>query len=442
VVKRETLVLGAGVTGLGVGWASQALVVEANEEPGGICASYYLQPDGVAGAGGRGYRFERGGGHWIFGGDRVVLDFLQRLSPCKRYVRNAAVYLPELDLFVPYPLQNHLAALPATIASRALEEVVLPRAQHTPPRTMEEWLLLQFGPTLCELFFFPFHELYTAGLFRRIAPQDPYKSPASLRATIRGALGFGESAGYNTTFLYPEAGLDHLVGQLAAPCRLRPGCPAVGIAARERELHLADGTVLPYAFLVSTLPLSETLRLAGLSPVSPQDPATGVVVVNVGGRKGANLPPYHWVYFPKSTAGFHRVGVYSNVEPGFLPASRKQEGVAFYVEHAFLAGETPSPGRVQEMVQATLAELSAMGWLGEAEVVDATVIPVAYTWSWPGSRWREEAQELLRQHGILPAGRFGRWHFQGIAESLAEGLLLGATLSGEGTHRGRSAHRR
>gem|GEM_PF-4281897 len=41
---------------------------------------------------------------------------------------------------------------------------------------------------------------------------------------------------------------------------------------------------------------------------------------------------------------------------------------------------------------------------------------------------REEAQELLRQHGILPAGRFGRWHFQGIAESLAEGLLLGATL--------------
>jgi hypothetical protein len=42
--------------------------------------------------------------------------------------------------------------------------------------------------------------------------------------------------------------------------------------------------------------------------------------------------------------------------------------------------------------------------------------------------WREEAEELLRQHGILPAGRFGRWHFQVIAESLAEGLLLGSTL--------------
>lgn len=74
-------------------------------------------------------------------------------------------------------------------------------------------------------------------------------------------------------------------------------------------------------------------------------------------------------------------------------------------------------------------ELQAMGWLAEADVVDSCLVPVAYTWSWPGSRWKARAQELLLQHHIVPAGRFARWHFQGIAESLAEGLRAGAAMA-------------
>jgi hypothetical protein len=34
----------------------------------------------------------------------------------------------------------------------------------------------------------------------------------------------------------------------------------------------------------------------------------------------------------------------------------------------------------------------------------------------------------LEQHRIFSAGRYGRWTFQGIAESLREGFAAGATL--------------
>ncbi len=72
--KRQTLILGAGVTGLAAGYASGLPVYEAASAPGGICSSYYVRPGSTqrlsqAPADGEAYRFEIGGGHWIFGGD-------------------------------------------------------------------------------------------------------------------------------------------------------------------------------------------------------------------------------------------------------------------------------------------------------------------------------------------------------------------------------------
>ena len=112
----SVVILGAGVTGLAAGVASGAPVFEAVETPGGICSSYYVRPgtrerlterprDGDA------YRFEIGGGHWIFGGDPLVLDYIGRLAPVRSYARRSSVWFPEERLSVPFPLQNHLHAL-------------------------------------------------------------------------------------------------------------------------------------------------------------------------------------------------------------------------------------------------------------------------------------------------------------------------------------------
>ena len=77
-----------------------------------------------------------------------------------------------------------------------------------------------------------------------------------------------------------------------------------------------------------------------------------------------------------------------------------------------------------------MRELQEWGFLEAAEVVDPTWIDVAYTWSWPGSAWPRLAMRALEQHGVFASGRYGRWTFQGIAESIREGLAAGATLRG------------
>src|SRR5438445_6965850 len=93
--------------------------------------------------------------------------------------------------------------------------------------TMKEWLEANFGPILSQLFFDPFHELYTAGLYDRIAPQDAYKSPVDIRLARRGAVGTAPPVGYNVTYLYPETGLDALARAMASRADVHYGMRAV-----------------------------------------------------------------------------------------------------------------------------------------------------------------------------------------------------------------------
>jgi len=434
-MKRGRFILGAGMTGLAAGVASGLPVYEASEVPGGICSSYYIRPgdserlystpkDGEA------YRFELGGGHWIFGGDPLVLHFIRSLAPVKSYLRKSSVFLPQKNLFVPYPIQNHLRYLGPEIAAQALHDMVVASMANQPINTMADWLRACFGPTLCDLFFFPFHELYTASLYKRIAPQDIYKSPVNLKLAIQGAFADVPPIGYNVTFVYPEEGLNVLAQRMAARCEIQYGKKVVRIDLKERVLFFEDGSSVNYEFVISTLPLNQVVEMAGLALDEQPDPATSVLVINIGAKRGERCPDDHWVYIPQSRAGFHRVGFYSNVDGTFLPFSTRKakERVSIYVEKAYLKGQKPDTVEVKTLCEAVIRELQEWGWIGEVEVVDPTWIEVAYTWSWPGSRWREKALKALEEHGIYQIGRFGRWVCQGIAESIKEGLMAGGAV--------------
>ncbi len=428
----RTWILGAGVTGLAAGMASGLPVLEAAAHPGGICCSYYLAPGSDRPLAGPpddqdAYRFEIGGGHWLFGGDPIVLHLIGALVPLARYTRRSAVFFPDRRLSVPYPIQNHLRFLDRRLAVAALDEMARPAA---PATTMADWFAANFGATLSRVFFAPFHELYTAGLSTRIAPQDAYKSPQGLTLALRGAFEDTPTVGYNATFAYPEGGLDLLARRIAARCRLELDRRVVQIDVEGRRLVFADGSARPYATLLSTLPLNQVLAMTGLSARAPPDPFTSVLVVNIGALRGAACPDDHWLYVPQSEAGFHRVGFYSNVEPRFLPAAARAAGdrVSLYVERSFPGGERPSGAAIAAYCDRVVGELQGWGFIGRVEVVHPNWIEVAYTWSWPGSTWRQEALQILQERAIHQVGRYGRWRFQGIAELIAEGLLAGASF--------------
>ncbi len=346
------------------------------------------------------------------------MGFLERLSPLRSYERRAAVFFPDGDLLVPYPLQNHLDFLGTAQADQARHEMRQNRMEGI--RTMRQWLEARYGPSLTTLFFGPFHEAYTAGLWTEIAPQDAYKSP-----TV-GTQG-NAAATYNSRFRYPEQGLDHLTRRLAERCDLRCGAVVRAIDLAAREVHFEDGASLGYVNLISTLPLNRTIELCGLKIAETPDPSTAVLVLNIGARRGKRCPDVHWLYVPRSRSGFFRVGFYSNVDGGFVPGGRP-DLVGIYVERAFRDGARMPREAEREYTAAVVRELQDWGFVTEVEAADATWVEVGYTWKRPDSRWREAALEALEENGVRMVGRYARWTFQGIADSIRDGLVAGAVL--------------
>ncbi|MFK7848708.1 MAG: protoporphyrinogen oxidase-like protein [Rhodothermales bacterium] len=415
------------MTGLAAGIKSGFPVFEAQAVPGGICSSYYLEPGSrerktLAEASKKAYRFEYGGGHWIFGGDAEILDFIGQYITVKKYSRSSAVYLPARDHYVPYPLQYHLSYLDEKESAASLKE--LAAASLDGIRTMEDWVRAQFGSTLNTLFFAPFHELYTAGLWSRIRPQDNYKTPLDINIVKQGAADKTPAVGYNATFVYPEEGLDGLALKMADACDVRYDKRIVRINTQDQKIVFQDGQEASYDKLFSSLPLNEMVQMAGMEIKSKADPHTAVLVMNIGAVKGPRCPDEHWIYVPSSDAGFHRVGFYSNVDSHFLPADPAdgRDRVSLYIERAFLPGEKPSAEEIKKYEEEVVSQLQAWGMIETAEAIDSTWVEVAYTWSWPDSNWIDEAIDTLRSHGIEMLGRYGRWHFQGIASSIREGL--------------------
>ena len=428
-MSDNTYILGAGITGLSAGFISGFPVFESKGYPGGICSSYYLIPgsnetlpqrpvnDGNA------YRFEFGGGHWIFGCDSNLTEFLNKFVTLKDYKRISSVFFHKTNTYIPYPIQNHLRFLESSIANQAILEM---SQQGKTYRTMKEWQQQVFGSTLCDIFFFPFHKLYTASLFDRIAPQDSFKSPVNLSQVTKGASESTSPTGYNVLFAYPDHGLDTLARKISEKCNIIYNKHVINIDIHNKEILFSDSERIYYDRLISTLPLNKMIEITGLECNREPDPYTSVLVLNIGATRGDKCPNDHWIYIPDSKSGFHRVGFYSNVDHSFLPKLYRNEysKVSLYIERAFPGGFKPSRESIHRYANNVIKELQEWHFIKDLEAMDSTWIDVAYTWSWPGSDWKNLAISKLKEHGIFQTGRYGKWSFQGIADSIRNGFSV------------------
>ena len=108
---------------------------------------------------------------------QASLRRLEKFCTFNKYERLAAVHFWQTGQSVPYPIQDNLRYLDPELRNRILAEICARKPHEIgKPASLKLWLLSAFGPTLCQLFFLPFNERYTAGMLDEIEPQDLYKS--------------------------------------------------------------------------------------------------------------------------------------------------------------------------------------------------------------------------------------------------------------------------
>lgn len=441
---RRILIIGAGPAGLGAAYRLQELghadylVIERAAAPGGLAAS-------VTDA--SGFTWDIGGhvqfSHYAYYDrviDRAVGEWLTHERESWVWIRGR---------FVPYPFQNNIHRLDAADRQRALEGLEQASAvrEATPsPAHFGDWIARTFGEGIADLFLrpynfkvwgYPLDQLGVGWMGERVAVPDVARIRRNV-ATAQDDVSWGP----NRTFRFPlDGGTGAIwrgVSALLPGERQRFETAVAAIDDARGTVTLADGDVLPYDALVSTMPLDALCALVpSLSPrerrLSSALRYSSVHIVGVGleGPRPGTLSRKCWMYFPEANSPYYRVTVFSNYSPRNVPVGDYWSLMAEVCESP--AKPVDGSRVVQDVVDA-LREDGLL--LPETRVVNVWHHREEHGYPTPFVG-RDDVIDPLRTaleaRGIFSRGRFGAWKYevsnqdhsfmQGV--ELADRLLLG-----------------
>jgi protoporphyrinogen oxidase len=433
MVSVETLILGAGLSGLSAAYhlGTGYHLLEKSDRPGGLCKTdVYREAQGA-------FYFDATG-HWLHLRDPEIKSLVDLLLPDRftSIERRARIY--SNGMFTRYPYQVNTFGLPPAVVSELLlgfhEALYGPEGKalrEREPENFAEFIQRYLGEGFAKHFMFPYNtKLYTvhprelsAAWCGRFVPRP------NLKQVIEGALGIGsDQLGYNAHFIYPrEGGIETLPRGFVPPVEkkgpLDLGVTPVALDWRKRELRTSDGRIFTYRTLVSSIPpraLVDLMRAGGDVPAAVEAAsqklrAVWTTYVNVGAR--GDTQDHHWIYFPEAQFPFYRVGIPSSTYRALAPAGT----CSFYVEFS-REGEAWPHADAEAAAVAGLVQCGLLARSDDVIFARARTIPNSYVlYDREYGAARKTLVDFLESAAILPVGRYGNWEYSSMEDAILGG---------------------
>ena len=457
------VVIGAGPTGLSAAYhlGADSLLIEQSDRVGGWCRS--IEDNG--------FIFDMAG-HIMFSNDAYVHELYQILLGDNVHWQDREAWIYSKDVYTRYPFQGALYGLPPEVISECIvgaiearfgsltakkpvadngsnhdytgperrgmfEPLLKPRAavrkpsysgkerrltaaHKGEPRNFEEFIYKVWGTGIAKHFAIPYNQKLWA------VPLDEMETSwlggrvplPNLEEMVHGALSpVPKPMGPNARFGYPLRGgfqalmdgfLPHLKGELRLNTRV------TAVSPRSHTVAISDGSVVPYEYLISTMPLPALVGLAGQeAPGNVREAAAGlrhvsVRCVNIGvGRE--NLTEKHWIYYPEDTV-FHRIFVQGNTSPHCNPPGGF--GITCEITYSYAK---PLPVEGEALIQRCIEDCRRVGFFAPDDPIWAANqvdLPVAYVvYDHDRARNVELIREWLSAQDIVLAGRYAEWEY-------------------------------
>ncbi len=421
VEKVETLIIGAGVSGLAtaaaLGKDADYQVLEADREIGGYCKT--VRQDGFV---------------WDYSGHFFHFKHPEIEAWLRERMGGQAVRGVEKRSFIRYggklidcPFQKNIHQLPQNELIDCLHDLYFAQLEKGKgEENFKQMLYGRFGRAIAEKFLIPYNEkLYACDLstldkdaMGRFFPH------ADLTDIIRN-MKVADNGGYNATFSYPEGGAIEYVKALASAVRpeaIRLEEPLLEVDLARKQARTSKRTIA-FENLVSSAPFNRLAALAKVPHDSNVFSWNKVLVFNLGfDRKGPT--GVHWMYFPDRTLSFYRVGWYDNIMGG--------DRMSLYVEVGAAHGATFDVGAVDALRERILADLAREGIIDGHQLVahHHVVLDPAYCHITRASiAETARLRELLAASNVHSVGRYGGWTYCSIEDNLVETRALAAQIA-------------
>ena len=454
-MAHKIVIIGGGPTGLGA-----ALRCEDLNAAGAANADWTVLDAAPPGGLSRSYVDEKGftwdlGGHVIFS-HYSYFDDAMDYSTDEWTTHQRESWVRVEGSWVPYPFQNNIHRLPPEARIKCLHGLIdVCNVKHeTKAPNFEEQFNRQFGPGIAELFMkrynfkvwaIPPSLMSTEWTGERVATVD-------LKRVVGNVVNNTDDAGWgpNATFRFPvNGGTGGIWSRLAAKLpqeRLKCGSDGnrvVAVDGGAKKVTLADGTVVPYDTLISTMAIDDLLRITTGPFVDRKvydEVANGMVyssthVVGVGikGAPPAHLKTMCWMYFPEPNAPFYRATVFSNYSPKNAPEGH------WSLMLEVSENKDHKPVDVSTVVEECVKGCIASDLITEAdEVVSKWHIRLEKGYPTPfigRNELLDKVQPGLLKAGIYSRGRFGAWKYEVANQdhSMLQGVEAVEAALGVGT---------
>jgi protoporphyrinogen oxidase len=249
----------------------------------------------------------------------------------------------------------------------------------------------------------------------------------SLEEVLRGAISTSAPhVHYITHFRYPSAGgFVNYLNNFVPLGNLKLNHEVVSIDVRTRQLTFANGAVVPFDALISSVPLPDLIRMIHGAPAdvvaaSQLLACSTCVLVNIGVNR-EDLSSAHMTYFYDEDICFTRLGF-----PHMLSAQNAPPGSgSIQAEVYFSQKYKPLHGSPEDWIEPVIRDLRRCGLLrDEDQILSRKAMFLKYAniiFDLDRAAALKTVHEYLDEIGIAYCGRYGDWGYMWTDESFISG---------------------
>ena len=296
--NKDIVILGSGISSLSAGYyLKQAgylpVILEKDNTYGGLCGNFFID----------GFEFDRFV-HFSFTTDEHVSKIFALSSP-KILKHTPNPYNIYKRLWIKHPAQNNLYPLSQDEKDKVINDFKnRPEVALNDIHNYEDWLRVQYGDYFAEKFPMVYTRKYWMSEARELETKwigNRLYQP-SIDEVIAGSKTSETPVTYYAKEMrYPEkGGYKSFLNELIKDQDVRYDSCVVEIDTKSKIVTTKKGEIYSYDNLISSLPLTELVRIVKDIPIEIQCAAsklkcTSGYLVSIG-LKTKNIPPYLWWY--------------------------------------------------------------------------------------------------------------------------------------------------